>query len=352
MPRIRTTHTGSLPREGGDVRDAVREVVRKQRESGIDIVNDGEQGRRHYATYICDRLTGFADEPVPYPLPRDQRAFPEFEAYLRARGVHRPGGPPCVGPVAWRDFDAVRRDIDNLRAAAGDGGEVFMSSVSPGQVARIMKNRHYASEEEYLRALGAVLKDEYRAIVGAGFVLQLDCPDLAAGWNNLPDEVSVADFLRMVRLHVEVLNEATRELPPERMRLHVCWGNYAGPHNHDIELREILELVLEARPAGLSLEGANPRHAHEWKVFRDVPLPAGKTLIPGVIDTTTNFIEHPALVAQRICRYAEAVGRDNVIAGTDCGFASTGSSTVLPAIAWAKLRTLVEGARLASQQLW
>jgi 5-methyltetrahydropteroyltriglutamate--homocysteine methyltransferase len=351
MPRILTTHAGSLPREGGAVRDAVRTVVRKQRGTGLDLINDGEQGRRHYATYIRERLTGFADESVPYPLPRDQREFPEFEAYLRSRGVNRPGGPPCTGPIGWRDFAAVGRDIENLKTAAGGSEAVFMSSVSPGQAARIMKNRYYASEEEYLRALAAVLKDEYHAIVEAGFILQIDCPDLAAGWNNLPDDVGLDDFRRTVELHVRILNEATRELPPERMRVHVCWGNYEGPHNHDIDVREILELVLEARPSGLSLEGANPRHAHEWRVFREVRWPSGKHLIPGVIDTTTNFIEHPQLVAERICRYADAVGRANVIAGTDCGFASTGSSTVLPSIAWAKLAVLVEGARLASQEL-
>jgi 5-methyltetrahydropteroyltriglutamate--homocysteine methyltransferase len=329
-------------------------VVRKQLEVGLDIINDGEQGRRHYATYIQDRLSGFGSESLPYPLPRDQREFPEFEAWLRKRGVSRPGGPPCIGPIAWRDFPAVERDIDrlNVAGAAGAASEVFMSSVSPGQAARIMQNCYYARDEDYLHALAAMLKDEYKAIVDAGFLLQIDCPDLAAGWNNLSDDISVGEFRRRVALRVEVLNQATADLPPERMRLHVCWGNYEGPHNHDIDLAEIIELVLEARPTGLSLEGANPRHAHEWKIFRDLKLPAGKVLIPGVIDTTTNFIEHPELVAERICRYAEAVGRDNVIAGTDCGFASTGSSTVLPSIAWAKLATLVEGARLASKELW
>jgi 5-methyltetrahydropteroyltriglutamate--homocysteine methyltransferase len=226
-----------------------------------------------------------------------------------------------------------------------------MTSVSPGQAARIMKNRYYATEEAYLRALATALKEEYRAIVEAGFILQIDCPDLAAGWNNLPDEVGVDDFKRTVGLHVAILNEATRELPPERMRLHVCWGNYEGPHNHDIELAEILELVLAARPAGLSLEGANPRHAHEWKLLSQVRWPPEKVLIPGVIDTTTHFIEHPRLVAERIERYADVVGKENVIAGTDCGFASTGSGTVLASIAWAKLGALVEGARIASQTL-
>lgn len=329
----------------------MRTVVQKQRSVGLDLINDGEQGRRHYATYIRERLTGFADESVPYPLPRDQRAFPEFEAYLRSRGVHRPGGPPCIGPVSWRDFAAVTRDIENLRAAAGGCEGVFMTSVSPGQAARIMKNRYYRTEEEYLRALAAVLRDEYRAIVEAGFILQLDCPDLASGWNNLPDEVGVAEFLSTAELHIAILNDAIHDLPPERMRLHVCWGNYEGPHTHDIELHEILELVLTARPAGLVLEGANPRHAHEWQVLRQTRWPRDKILIPGVIDTTTNFVEHPRLIAERLVRYAEAAGRERIIAGTDCGFASTGSSTVLPSVAWAKLAALVEGARLASQEL-
>ena len=371
--RIPTTHTGSLPRPPAllaalrsnpprtppdearfqdEVRAAVSEVVRKQRQIGIDVVNDGEQGRRHYSTYIADRLSGFEGAPLPYNLPRDQREFPEFEAWLRSRGVNRPGGPTCTGPVEWKDFAAVQRDIERIKTAAGGTDDVFMSAVSPGQAARIMQNRYYRDEDTYLQALGRALRREYQAIADAGLILQIDCPDLASGWNNLPDALSVADFRKMAQRNVEVLNDALRDIPAERMRLHLCWGNYEGPHNHDIALEDILDCVFRAKPMAISLEGANPRHGHEWRVFQDIKLPQGKLLIPGVIDSTTNFIEHPRLVAERIGNYARVVGRENVIAGTDCGFASTGSSTVLPGIAWAKLQSLVEGARLASAMLW
>jgi 5-methyltetrahydropteroyltriglutamate--homocysteine methyltransferase len=261
--------------------------------------------------------------------------------------------PKCNGPIAWKDFEAVRRDIENLKAAAGSSDQVFMTAVSPGQVARFQGNSYYKSDEEYLWALADVLKDEYKAIADAGFTVQLDCPDLGSGWNGQFRALTLAEFRKIVDLHLDVLNAATRDIPAERMRLHLCWGNYEGPHHHDIPLREIIEPVLRARPAAVSFEGANPRHEHEWNVFADVKLPDGKRIIPGVIDSTTNFIEHPELVAQRIARYAGLVGRENVIAGVDCGFATfAGTPTVLPAIAWAKLGALTEGARIASERLW
>jgi 5-methyltetrahydropteroyltriglutamate--homocysteine methyltransferase len=375
--RILTTHTGSLPRREpllsqlrarrrgqltdatefhAAVRAAVSETVRRQLDVGIDVVSDGEQGKPDYSTYIKDRLTGFEGEPVSLGPTRDQKDFPDYAAALSGLKGGRPSGPPCTGPVAWKDFAAVEYDIANLKAAvaaAPPAGEAFMSAVSPGQAARFMPNRYYRSDDEYLHALASVLAAEYKAIVGAGFILQLDCPDLASGWNNQHRHLTVPEFRKAIAMHIEVLNEAVKDIPAEQMRIHLCWGNYAGPHNHDIPLRDIIEPVLKAKPAGVSFEGANPRHAHEWKIFREIRLPPGKILIPGVIDSTTNFIEHPELVAERICNYASAVGRENVIAGTDCGFATSAlDDMIFPTIAWAKLGALAEGARLASKALW
>jgi 5-methyltetrahydropteroyltriglutamate--homocysteine methyltransferase len=368
--RILTTHTGSLPRaasllphlrsrvKGPQFHDAVKaavgEVVRRQVEVGIDIVSDGEQGKPDYSTYIKDRLTGFEGEPVSLGPTRDQLDFPDYAAALPGLKGGRPSGPACSGPVAWKDFAAVERDIQNLKAAVGatPGTETFMSAVSPGQAARFMPNRYYKSNDEYLATLAKVLSAEYEAIAAAGFVLQLDCPDLASGWNNQYRHLSLLEFRSAIAMHIEVLNEAVRNIPAERMRIHLCWGNYEGPHNHDIPLREIIEPVLKAKPAGLSFEGANPRHAHEWKLFREIRLPPGKVLIPGVIDSTTNFVEHPELVAERICNYASVVGKENVVAGTDCGFATSAlDDMIFPSIAWAKLAALAEGARIASKAL-
>ena len=289
------------------VRAAIGECVRKQLDTGLDIINDGEWSKPDYSTYVKHRFTGFEGEPTPPNTGRDMLDFPEFAPYRRT-GLQQPTHPKCNGPIAWKDFDAVQRDIDNLKAAAGNAAEVFMTAVSPGQVARFQGNSYYKSDEEYLWALADVLKDEYKAITDAGFILQLDCPDLASGWNGQFRSLTLAEFRKVVDLHLEVLNAATKDIPPERMRLHLCWGNYEGPHNHDIPLREIIEPVLQARPAAVSFEGANPRHEHEWTVFEDVKLPDGKCIVPGVIDSTTNFIEHPELVAQRIARYAERRG--------------------------------------------
>jgi len=372
VDRILTTHTGSLPRpahllaqlrrstsaDGGlreTVRKAVADTVRKQLEAGIDVVGDGEQGKSDYSTYIKDRLSGFAGEPVDLGPTRDQPEFPDYADSVRAHSAGRPSGPACTGAVAWKDFAAVGRDIDCFKEALalGDPVEAFMTAVSPGQAARFLPNRYYAGEDEYLQALADALGEEYRAIAAAGFVLQLDCPDLASGWNNQYRHLGVAEFRKVVERHVEVLNESVKNIPPGNMRLHLCWGNYEGPHNHDIPLKEIIGPVLRARPAGVSFEAANPRHAHEWKIFRERKLPEGKVLIPGVIDSTTNFVEHPELVAERIVRFALVVGRENVIAGTDCGFAtSAAGGRIFPSIAWAKLKALAEGARIASEELW
>jgi 5-methyltetrahydropteroyltriglutamate--homocysteine methyltransferase len=249
----------------------------------------------------------------------------------------------------------VQSDIDNLKAAVSDrrATEVFMTSAAPGVIANFLPNAYYPSHEAYLYALAEVMKDEYNAIVQAGFLLQLDCPDLAMTRVTQFAHLSLDEFKKIVELHIEVLNYALADIPPEQMRLHLCWGNYEGPHHHDVPLQEIVNLVLKARPVGLSFEGANPRHAHEWKVWKDVPLPEDKVIIPGVLDSTTNFIEHPELVAERIVRYANIVGRERVIAGTDCGFGTSAWGRKVDArIAWAKLASIVEGARLASEELW
>ena len=375
--RIITTHTGSLPRSSAlqdlllirqerrqldgdkletEVRAAVAEVVNHQVEIGLDVVNDGEQGRAQYATYVQDRLTGFESEMVVRARPRlDDRDFPEFAVQRNQASSVLIPQPACTGPIAWKDWPAVQRDIDRLKATVDQAQvqEVFMTAASPGVIANFLPNEYYATEEEYLYALAGVMKDEYKAIVDAGLLLQIDCPDLAMTRVSQFSHLSVEEFKKVVELHVEVVNFALAGLPPDRMRLHLCWGNTEGPHHHDIPLKEIIGFVLHAIPEGLSFEGANPRHAHEWKVWRDVKLPDGKVIIPGVLDTTTNFIEHPELVAERIVRYAEVVGRENVIASTDCGFGTSAWGRRVDAkIAWAKLQAMVEGAQLASKELW
>jgi 5-methyltetrahydropteroyltriglutamate--homocysteine methyltransferase len=373
--RILTTHTGSLPRPAdlvellsqaevgpladraafeGRVRTAVVDVVRRQREAGIDVVNDGEQGKPGYATYIKDRVTGFGGESRVTTVWAEARDYPEYWARRSGNTRSSFSRPVCTGPIEWRDFAAVERDIATLKAAAAGAGagEVFMTAASPGVVSIFMANEYYPGREQYLEAIARVMKDEYEAIHRAGFLLQLDCPDLAMSRHNRYPDMSLADFRKIVALHVEVLNEATRAIPADRMRLHLCWGNYEGPHHLDVPLRDIVDLVLRARPAGLSFEGANPRHEHEWRIWKEITLPADKVLVPGVIDSTSNFIEHPELVADRIVRYAEVVGPERVVAGTDCGFGTFADNDSVDArIAWAKLRSLGAGARLAERQL-
>ena len=365
IERVLTTHTGSLPRPSGlpprgadaeQLRGAVAAVVRSQVEAGIDVVNDGEASKPSYATYVTERLDGFGGTGRPLS-PKDAEDFPEWAQKMfgdpALAEVLR--NPACVGPIGYRDTAAVEADIANLNAATAGAtvAERFLSAASPGVIALFLENQHYASEEEYLVALGEAMKTEYDAICRAGLVLQLDCPDLAMGWNVAVLGGTKEQFLREVARRVEVINHATRDIPPEQMRLHLCWGNYEGPHHRDVPLREILGEVLRARPAAISFEGANPRHEHEWTVFEDVQLPEGKIVIPGVIDSTTNYIEHPELVAQRIVRYAELVGKERVVAGTDCGFATFAAFVPIdPKIVWAKLTALAEGATLASQQLF
>ena len=375
--RILTTHTGSLPRStqlqellrereeqagfdperlAAGVREGVSEVVNRQQRTGIDVVNDGEQGRSQYATYVKERLTGFEGDRMVRRRPRlDDDDFPQFaetQTHMSSRNMPQPA---CTGPIGWKDWPAVERDIETLRVAAADAAveEVFMTAASPGVIANFLPNEYYPTEETYLYALAEVMKDEYDAIANSGLLLQIDCPDLAMTRVSQFSHLSEEEFKKVVELHVEVINYALKDIDPERMRMHLCWGNTEGPHHHDIPLSQIVDIVLQARPLGLSFEGANPRHAHEWKVWQDVTLPEGKLLIPGVLDTTTNFIEHPELIAQRIANYANAVGRENVIASSDCGFGTSAwGRKVETNIAWAKLASMVEGARLASQELW
>jgi 5-methyltetrahydropteroyltriglutamate--homocysteine methyltransferase len=372
--RILTTHTGSLPRPAdllGLLRDreegrlsatatlndrtraAVFDVVRKQGETGLSVVNDGEQGRADYTIYVKDRLTGFGGESSPWPNP-DATEFPEWTEMARQFAPPFQKRPACTGPVEWKDWPAVERDIQNLRdAAAGRAEEVFMTSPSPGQIGRFLQNRYYPSDEKYLYTLADVMKREYQAIVRAGFILQLDCPDLALGRHTQFAHLALEEFRKVCEMHVEVLNYAVADIAPDRMRMHICWASTGGPHHRDVPLRDIVDIVVKGRPGALLVSGANPRHEHEWKVWKDVRLPNGKILIPGVIDSTTNFIEHPELVAERIVRYAGVVGRENVIAGVDCGFGTfAGRVQVDTNIVWHKLRALVEGACLASDELW
>ena len=369
---ILTTHTGSLPRppeltaalqrrdrgEGEDaglntqIRDAVADIVRHQADAGVTVVNDGEAGKIGYSTYVKERLEGFGGTGGLAGMPADMIEFPEF--MQRVMGDLDFEMPACIGPVKYKDLDAVRADIANLQAAV-DGADVedaFMSAASPGVIAVFLQNQHYDSHEDYVFALSEAMKPEYDEIHKAGIVLQVDCPDLAMTRQMMMDE-TLEEFRHRARVNVEALNRATADIPPEDMRLHVCWGNYEGPHHHDVALRDIIEIVFEARPAAISFEAANPRHEHEWNVFEDVKLPDGKVLIPGVLDSTTNYIEHPELIAQRLVRYGRLVGPENVMAGSDCGFATFASFlTVDPAITWAKLRAMAEGAELASKELY
>ncbi len=375
--RILTTHTGSLPRspelqellrsrldpKDGEadeflagVEEGVADVVARQAAIGIDVINDGEQGRVQYATYVKDRLTGFDGEQSLRARPRlDMVDFPEFAAQGGVSSSSTIPWPACTGPIAWKDQDAVQRDIQRLKSATAGvaAEEVFMTAASPGVIANFLPNEHYPTEEAYLYALADVMKDDYNAIVDSGLLLQIDCPDLAMTRVTQFSDLSEQEFVKIVEMHVEVLQHALAGIPADRMRLHLCWGNTEGPHHRDVPLKEIVEIVLRVPTGAISFEGANPRHAHEWKVWQDVKLPDGKIIIPGVLDTTTNFIEHPELIAERIVRYAGVVGKENVMVGSDCGFGTSAWGRRVEArIAWAKLESMVEGARLASLELW
>ena len=374
--RILTTHVGSLPRsqavtemvfaeEKGERMDpearhallaeAVDQVVAKQCEAGVDVVSDGEMSKISYATYIKDRITGFEGDSPRRP-PSDLEAYPGFlKRQAASGGTPSYRRPQCVGEIRVKDTAPLEEDLANFRAAVDRRrpAEAFMNSASPGVIALFQPNQHYPDHESYLYALADAMRLEYEAIVAAGFLLQLDSPDLGLGrhmmFKGQPDD----EYRRRAELHVEALNHALRNIPSDCVRLHVCWGNYEGPHHHDAPMEMVLPIALKARPQALLFESSNPRHAHEWRVFAEADLPDDKILVPGVLDSTTNFVEHPRLVAERICRFADIVGRERVIAGTDCGFSTfAGFGAVDPDITYAKLAAMAEGAALASQHLW
>jgi 5-methyltetrahydropteroyltriglutamate--homocysteine methyltransferase len=376
VERFLTTHTGSLPRpddlvrmmfaneEGvpvdrtalaARIRSGVAEIARKQAEAGLDVVNDGEVSKPSYATYIKDRLNGFGgtSQSLQY---QDLVDFPELARRVFSDpGRSRRRTPACDGPISVRDARAAQTDVENLKTALGQvkTEDAFLTAASPGVISLFFRNDHYPSREAYLYAIADAMRREYEVVANAGFVLQVDCPDLAMGRHIPCAGLSLEEFRKMARLHVEALTHAVGGIPPEQLRMHLCWGNYEGPHHYDVPLADIIDVVLAARPNGISFEAANPRHAHEWTVFERVKLPKDKVLIPGVIESKSNFIEHPELVAQRIGRYAKLVGRDNVIAGTDCGFGTwVGQAAVDPGVVWAKLAALTEGARIASRESW
>jgi 5-methyltetrahydropteroyltriglutamate--homocysteine methyltransferase len=374
--RFLTTHTGSLPRPddlirmmyakeegvpvdpvalGARVRDAVAEVVKKQADAGVDLINDGELSKPSYATYVKDRLSGFGGTGNTFVY-QDLDDFPKLrQKVFGDPGRSRRKTPACNAPISVRDPQAAVTDADNLKSALGAvtsrGG--FMSAASPGVVAVFFRNDHYKSDEEYLYAIAEAMRAEYEAVAKAGFVLQIDCPDLAMGRHIKYHDADLKTFRKAAEMNVAALNHAVANIPVDQLRMHVCWGNYEGPHHCDVPLADVIDIVFKAKPAAISFEAANPRHAHEWTLFESVKLPDGKVLIPGVIESKANFIEHPELIAQRIARYAKLVGRENVMAGNDCGYGTwVGQAAVDPDVVWAKLAALAEGARIASKQFW
>jgi len=372
--RILTTHVGSLPRskavtdtvfaqERGDeakdattiIRNAVDDVVARQVKVGIDIVSDGEMSKISYATYIKDRITGFDGDSDRHP-PSDLEDFPGFlQRQASSGGTPTYRRPCCVGAIEVKDMGPVTEDIANMQAAVAKHipSEGFMNAASPGVIALFQPNRHYESHTDYLEALADAMAHEYRAIVDAGLILQLDSPDLGLGRHMLFKDKSDEEYHALASEHVAALNQALKGIPKDRVRLHVCWGNYEGPHHHDAPMEIVLPIALQANVGALLFESSNPRHAHEWKVFENANLPDDLILIPGVLDSTTNFIEHPQLVAERICRFADIVGRERVIAGTDCGFSTfAGFGAVDEDIVYAKLQSMTDGAAIASKRLW
>jgi len=377
--RILTTHVGSLPRSDAVlklleareakaafdeadfnriVRQAVLDIVKRQVDTGIDIVSDGETSKMSYATYVHDRLAGFSDEGGPGP-PKphlDVAPFPDFRKKMaQLTGAQRFKRVTCIGPIKVQNREALNRDLANMRAAVEAAGpaEAFLTAASPGVVASFLPNRHYPSHEAYIEAIADAMREEYEAVVAAGFILQLDCPDLAMSRHTGFQDLTEAEFLKRAAFHVDVLNHTLAKVPANMVRMHVCWGNYAGPHTHDIYFNKIVSIVLGAKVQGSALEAANPRHAHEWAIWKEVKLPDEKLLLPGVIDTSTNYVEHPSLVAERIIRFADIVGRERVIANSDCGFGTAaGSGKLDPEIVFLKLGALAAGAAEASKQLW
>jgi 5-methyltetrahydropteroyltriglutamate--homocysteine methyltransferase len=384
--RFLTTHTGSLPRPDDLVRamyareegvpvdaqalerrvaSAVAEVVTKQVEAGIDIVDDGEMSKPSYATYVKDRLSGFGGSGNTFVY-QDLVGFPNLARRVFGDpGRSRRKTPACDAPIGIRDADAARRDVAHLQSAlsavasqdpSGDRHRVedaFLTAASPGVVSLFFRDEHYGSDEAYLAAIADAMRHEYETIANAGLVLQIDCPDLGMGRHIQYAELPLAEFRRKAELHVEALNDALRNIPAEQLRMHLCWGNYEGPHHCDVPLADVIDIVFRAKPSAIVLEAANPRHAHEWQLFETVKLPDGKLLVPGVIESKSNFVEHPELVAQRIGRYANLVGPENVIAGSDCGYGTwVGQAAVDPDVVWAKMAAMAEGARIASSRFF
>ena len=374
--RILATHVGSLPRsdavvaqllkkERGEALDAaefdrvmcegVHAIVDRQVGLGIDVVSDGETAKISYSTYIKDRYTGFAGDHVPKPH-LDLVDHPQFVERMKAfTGPRHAMRPCCRGPIALRDRAPLEHDIANLKAAlpAGSRVEGFLNAASPGVVSAFLPNQHYPSHEAYIEVLAAALRHEYEAITKAGLILQIDCPDLAMARHTGFQDLTDAEFVKRAHFHVEALNQALANVPVDQVRIHICWGNYEGPHDHDIALERILPVIRKAKTRAILFEGANPRHEHEWKVWRDAGLADDLILIPGVIDSCSNYVEHPELVAQRIERYAQIVGRERVIAGSDCGFGTfAGYGKIDAGIAFKKLAALCDGAKIASQRLW
>jgi 5-methyltetrahydropteroyltriglutamate--homocysteine methyltransferase len=367
--RILVSHAGTTPREPDlPLPEAVKEVVRKQVAAGIDVVNDGELSKSNFLNYVRDRLGGIepaagkASQLPPRNInARDMREFPQFfKSGGGGFGRNRPGAPPAApfpgpmvvsGPLTYVGEATTRADIANLKAALDSvGGEVegFLPAVAPGTIEHWLYNQYYKTDEEFLFALAEAMGHEYKAITDAGLNLQIDDPDLPDGWQMFPD-MSVDEYRRYASLRVDAINHALRDVPEEQVRLHVCWGSGLGPHKNDIDLRDIIDVILKAKAQVYSIEAANPRHQHEWRVWQDVKLPEGKSFMPGVVGHATDIVEHPRLIADRLVQYANLVGKDNVIAGTDCG---VGSRVWNGEIAWAKFAAMAEGARIATRELW
>ena len=374
--RFLTTHVGSLPRAqdlvdlifaredsaaldeaalAARIEQAVVHVVDRQAAAGVDIINDGEQSKPSYATYIKDRLNGFGGAGNSYAF-QDIEDFPTVkERIFSDPGRKKRNAPACNGPISVKDMVAVETDAATLNAALTrhEGRQAFMSAASPGVTALFFGNEHYEHHEDYVFAIAEGLRHEYEAIANAGIILQIDCPDLAMGRHTQFRELDLKGFRKAMELNIAALNHATANIPSERLRMHMCWGNYPGPHHHDVPFQDIIDLVWTARPHAIQFEAANPRHAHEYTIFESVKLPEGKVLIPGVIECQSNYIEHPELIAQRIGRYADLVGRESVMAGCDCGFSiHAGSGGVDPEIVWAKLAALADGTAIASKRFW